>query len=201
MFFPHQAPAACASPWLCAALLVTVFTGCARHEFRPGPDHPANPSVSSPRVPRANVFAKSLWSEEELAAVPAMSHGDHTGHAGHEGHGQLDLSVGVDPVISNLIERPTGEGSGAETRPLAESSQPPADARAQVRDANNVPPEHKLRGEQPPAGVGIIYTCPMHPEIRKPGPGSCPICHMDLVPEVEPGKRDFTAEKYAHGHH
>lgn len=26
------------------------------------------------------------------------------------------------------------------------------------------------------------YTCPMHPEIRRPGPGSCPICGMALEP-------------------
>ena len=27
-----------------------------------------------------------------------------------------------------------------------------------------------------------IYTCPMHPEIRQVGPGSCPICGMALEP-------------------
>lgn len=27
-----------------------------------------------------------------------------------------------------------------------------------------------------------IYTCPMHPEIRSPHPGQCPICGMTLVP-------------------
>jgi P-type Cu+ transporter len=27
-----------------------------------------------------------------------------------------------------------------------------------------------------------IYTCPMHPEIRRPGPGNCPICGMALEP-------------------
>ena len=26
------------------------------------------------------------------------------------------------------------------------------------------------------------YTCPMHPEIRQRGPGSCPICGMALEP-------------------
>jgi Cu(I)/Ag(I) efflux system membrane fusion protein len=26
------------------------------------------------------------------------------------------------------------------------------------------------------------YTCPMHPEILQDGPGTCPICKMDLVP-------------------
>lgn len=30
---------------------------------------------------------------------------------------------------------------------------------------------------------GTIYTCPMHPEIRQVGPGSCPICGMALEPE------------------
>jgi Cu+-exporting ATPase len=38
--------------------------------------------------------------------------------------------------------------------------------------------------EQAPAG----YTCPMHPDIQQPGPGSCPICGMALEPV------DITAE-------
>lgn len=29
---------------------------------------------------------------------------------------------------------------------------------------------------------GTIYTCPMHPQIRHVGPGSCPICGMALEP-------------------
>ncbi|MFZ0851468.1 MAG: heavy metal-binding domain-containing protein, partial [Hyphomicrobiaceae bacterium] len=35
-----------------------------------------------------------------------------------------------------------------------------------------------------PLPAGTIYTCPMHPEIRQPGPGSCPICGMALEPEI-----------------
>ncbi|QCL95479.1 copper-transporting P-type ATPase [Agrobacterium tumefaciens] len=31
---------------------------------------------------------------------------------------------------------------------------------------------------------GIIYTCPMHPQVRQIGPGNCPICGMALEPEV-----------------
>jgi P-type Cu+ transporter len=34
------------------------------------------------------------------------------------------------------------------------------------------------------APEGTIYTCPMHPQIRQAGPGSCPICGMALEPEV-----------------
>jgi P-type Cu+ transporter len=29
-----------------------------------------------------------------------------------------------------------------------------------------------------------IFTCPMHPEIRQQGPGSCPVCGMALEPET-----------------
>jgi Cu+-exporting ATPase len=35
-----------------------------------------------------------------------------------------------------------------------------------------------------PVAEGTIYTCPMHPEIRQAGPGSCPICGMALEPEI-----------------
>jgi Cu+-exporting ATPase len=33
-----------------------------------------------------------------------------------------------------------------------------------------------------PAAKGARYTCPMHPEIIKEGPGDCPICGMALEP-------------------
>jgi P-type Cu+ transporter len=36
---------------------------------------------------------------------------------------------------------------------------------------------------EPEAPAGTIYTCPMHPEVRQVGPGSCPICGMALEPE------------------
>ena len=33
-----------------------------------------------------------------------------------------------------------------------------------------------------PISAGVIYTCPMHPQIRQVGPGNCPICGMTLEP-------------------
>jgi Cu+-exporting ATPase len=32
--------------------------------------------------------------------------------------------------------------------------------------------------------AGALYTCPMHPEVRQPGPGYCPICGMALEPQT-----------------
>src|SRR6266404_1189667 len=45
---------------------------------------------------------------------------------------------------------------------------------------------HDHHASKPEAAVpeGTIYTCPMHPQIRQIGPGSCPICGMALEPEV-----------------
>jgi Cu+-exporting ATPase len=34
-----------------------------------------------------------------------------------------------------------------------------------------------------PAPAGVIYTCPMHPEVRQDHPGACPKCGMALEPE------------------
>ena len=47
-------------------------------------------------------------------------------------------------------------------------------------------PKQYLDKREPKAAVpeGTIYTCPMHPQIRQVGPGSCPICGMALEPEV-----------------
>ena len=42
---------------------------------------------------------------------------------------------------------------------------------------------------------GGIWTCPMHPEIQRAGPGSCPICGMALEP-VMPAAADGPSEEY-----
>jgi Cu+-exporting ATPase len=49
-------------------------------------------------------------------------------------------------------------------------------------------PDSYLKPAEPapaaPVAAGTVYTCPMHPQIRQVGPGSCPICGMALEPEV-----------------
>ncbi len=43
------------------------------------------------------------------------------------------------------------------------------------------------KNEQPPSDT--LYTCPMHPEVEQPSPGSCPLCGMALEPRepMQPG--------------
>ena len=57
--------------------------------------------------------------------------------------------------------------------------------RAGCKEKFEADPEHYLTPRQEePVPEGTIYTCPMHPEIRQVGPGSCPICGMALEPEL-----------------
>ena len=37
-------------------------------------------------------------------------------------------------------------------------------------------------GAKPSGAKDVIYTCPMHPQIRRTEPGNCPICGMTLEP-------------------
>jgi Cu+-exporting ATPase len=55
---------------------------------------------------------------------------------------------------------------------------------AGCRDKFKADPDRYLEPSAAAAPVpeGTIYTCPMHPEIRQVGPGSCPICGMALEP-------------------
>ena len=75
---------------------------------------------------------------------------------------------------------------------------------ASARAAPQVPqPGHAIHTPAPPnASAGtppVLYTCPMHPQIRQPGPGFCPICGMALEPVLasadegpSPELRDMT---------
>lgn len=69
--------------------------------------------------------------------------------------------------------KPTQAGPAAGP-PLVALARPPAASRA---------PSGTSRDE-------IEYTCPMHPEVRQLGPGSCPICGMALEPRVATGDED-----------
>lgn len=55
-----------------------------------------------------------------------------------------------------------------------------------LRGGGNHPDHQATTGDSTHADHGneqaTLWTCSMHPQIRRDGPGSCPICGMDLVP-------------------
>src|SRR5882757_7277886 len=55
--------------------------------------------------------------------------------------------------------------------------------------------ERAERSEQPRGQA--IYTCPMHPQIVRDGPGSCPICGMALEPRRVSAEEEANPELVA----
>nr|WP_231854124.1 copper-translocating P-type ATPase [Gluconacetobacter diazotrophicus] len=59
-------------------------------------------------------------------------------------------------------------------------------------------PEHasptSMKAALPSAGSHTIWTCPMHPQIRRDDPGNCPLCGMALEPEEPAGQSEESPE-------
>lgn len=121
------------------------------------------------------------------AAKPAASsccggHDDRARHGHHHAHDHGDAATKVlDPVCGMTVDPATSKhrfDHHGETFHFCSSG---------CRAKFAADPAKYLAREKAPAPqtpVGTIYTCPMHPEIRQVGPGSCPICGMALEPEV-----------------
>ncbi|WP_038965145.1 heavy metal translocating P-type ATPase [Bradyrhizobium diazoefficiens] len=121
-------------------------------------------------------------NEKPAAASCCGGHGDHAGHAHHHAHDQGNAATKVlDPVCGMTVDPATSKhrfdhhgetfhfcSAGCRTKFAAD----PAKYLA------------KEKASEPEMPAGTIYTCPMHPQIRQVGPGSCPICGMALEPEV-----------------
>jgi len=107
-------------------------------------------------------------------------------HHGHHHHGHDGGAKVKDPVCGMDVDPMT-------SRYRAEhDDQTFHFCSARCHDRFIADPEHYLKPAAKPAAAeqageesprkGVIYTCPMHPEIRQEGPGNCPICGMALEP-------------------
>jgi Cu+-exporting ATPase len=118
-------------------------------------------------------------AKETASNACCGGHG-HTDHSHHDHHAHNAAAV-RDPVCGMTVDPATSKhrfdyrgetyhfcSAGCRTKFAAD------------------PVSYLEKDSKPKAAVpeGTIYTCPMHPEIRQVGPGSCPICGMALEPEV-----------------
>jgi Cu+-exporting ATPase len=116
-----------------------------------------------------------------------MNHADHHAHPASgccSGHAQTEGQV-KDPVCGMTVD-PAATPHHAE-----HDGQDYHFCSAGCRAKFVASPESYLGGArpEPEAAPGAIWTCPMHPQIRRDGPGTCPICGMALEPE-EPSLDD-----------
>jgi Cu+-exporting ATPase len=105
--------------------------------------------------------------------------------AGHAGHAHdAGSPKHVDPVCGMTVDPHTAAGSYDYKGTTYYFCNPSCLVRFKKDPESYLePPEERPAPAMPPRGT-VEYTCPMHPEIVKDGPGSCPICGMALEPRT-----------------
>lgn len=155
-------------------------------------EHEAKPSGAS----CCGGHAKSPSEKPAEAAGACCGNHDHD-HAGHDhadhGHSHHDHAHGHDHTHDHADAAPhmaKDPVCGMDVDPHTAQHRAEHGGRtyyfccAGCRTKFVADPE-KYLGERAPAAPvpeGTEYTCPMHPEVRQIGPGSCPICGMALEP-------------------
>ena len=111
------------------------------------------------------------------------AHADHHSHAAGHRHTDADQAgKAIDPVCGMTVTIATAKHrftyKGQEHFFCSAGCRTKFEGNPEKYLApKSVQPEEKMP-------EGTIYTCPMHPEVRQVGPGSCPICGMALEPET-----------------
>jgi Cu+-exporting ATPase len=117
----------------------------------------------------------------------------------HHHHDSMDAGTAKDPVCGMTVKSTTAHRTMHDGHEVLFCS-----ARCKEKFEAN-PAQYTKHADHapavaPPAGATASkYTCPMHPEIVRDGPGSCPICGMALEPMMpslddgpDPELRDMT---------
>ena len=117
-------------------------------------------------------------------------HGQHAHHTrdAHAGHGHTHHHGA--PAVAGTVKDPVCGMSVDPATARHRASHAGSDyhfCSARCREKFIAEPARYVAAAKPAAPAapaGAIYTCPMHPQIRQTGPGSCPICGMALEPET-----------------
>ncbi|MFO1081606.1 MAG: heavy metal translocating P-type ATPase [Reyranellaceae bacterium] len=108
-------------------------------------------------------------------------HGDHA-HGHHDHEPPAAEAIALDPVCGMKVKIAGARNTTVHDGQTHYFCNPRCLAKFTAEPQRYLHPAPAAPAEPVPAGA--TYTCPMHPEIRQVGPGSCPICGMALEPEL-----------------
>jgi P-type Cu+ transporter len=120
------------------------------------------------------------------------AHGHQHGDVGHHGHdhdhhhhhgspqGADTSTLVIDPVCGMKVEPTTSKHHFDRGGTVFHFCSAGCREKFAADPAKYLAPKQAVA--VPAGGDEAIYTCPMHPEVRQKGPGTCPICGMALEP-------------------
>ncbi|OYW28901.1 MAG: copper-translocating P-type ATPase [Caulobacter sp. 12-67-6] len=110
-----------------------------------------------------------------------MTECQHHGHGHSHGAAPPEADRVTDPVCGMSVDPKNARGTAAHAGQNYYFCSTVCQTKFQADPDRYLNPKPVA---SPPQDDGAIYTCPMHPQVRQVGPGSCPICGMALEPEV-----------------
>ena len=118
-----------------------------------------------------------------------MNHAHSDGHSAHshvaDPHRQGGAETVKDPVCGMDVDPATSKHQTDHAGRAFHFCSDGCKAKFEADPARYLadkPEPHAETGPKSAADERAIFTCPMHPEVRQLGPGSCPICGMALEP-------------------
>lgn len=88
-----------------------------------------------------------------------------------------------DPVCGMMIDPKTAKGGSSDFEGKTfYFCNPKCKTKFETSPATYLEPKNEIKTKNKIQSIDVEYTCPMHPEIKQMGPGSCPICGMALEP-------------------
>jgi Cu+-exporting ATPase len=154
---PNEAKSCCSVP-------KAIVTPLVRLERKPGHAHPEHACCSTMQPPASNAVENT--TTDPVCGMTASKESAHV--AIHNGERYVFCSAHCQMKFASDPSAFLQDRSGSV----------PHDHSHHHHGSHSV----AAKPEDVPAGT--IYTCPMHPEVRQEGPGTCPKCGMALEPEM-----------------
>ncbi|MFK7776935.1 MAG: heavy metal translocating P-type ATPase, partial [Gimesia sp.] len=116
-------------------------------------------------------------------------------------HMEVDESTAIQETVDNQTWYFCSQG--CRDKFLAQQASPETDSRQETKSCDHCgshsngghtgDSHQSVKVDQSSLSPETIYSCPMHPEVEQRGPGSCPVCGMDLEP-LMPQKEESPEE-------
>ena len=159
--------------------------------------------TGTPTLPAAPAPVPALAARTAATPVPH----DHAGHEHHAHKATAAAAKEKDPVCGMMVDPAMAAGTQSwlgkayyfcSSRCLEKFKADPAAILDKTQKGQACcgcgTKGAAPKSTAPAVDEGAIYTCPMHPEVRQVGPGSCPLCGMALEPLLATAEEGPSAE-------
>ena len=156
-----------------AVLALAFVTGCATEPPSLPRYNAADSHVQSSSGPRRTDLRKdetTIAIEKQLSGTQADA--ESAQNMQHDMQSMPGMQHGAETQSHEEMKH--GENVQNEKKALADEMKKTSDEMKATSDAMK-------QKSAAPKTEAVVYTCPMHPQIRSDKPGKCPICGMTLV--------------------